>query len=98
MATAGSLNEQDAIDLLLTYVFDLLAQTEAQQRSITRTRVRLQSYAVHVKHAGFRGSERRECFEVVAGTVRELSEAIANQGRLVADMSRMVKALQGKRT
>ncbi len=98
MATAGDINEQDAVDLLLTYAFDLLAQTEAQQRSITRTRVRLQSYSVHVKHAGFHGSERRECFEVVAGTVRELADALTNQGRLVADMSRMVTVLQGRKT
>jgi hypothetical protein len=87
-------NEAAAIDLLITYAFDLLSHAEAQQRSIRRAQLNLTMYVQDCRHAATVASRRKACVEGVAETIKEVADALRGERDLLFEMRRVLMALQ----
>jgi hypothetical protein len=90
------MREDAAVDLLLTFALDLLAQTERQQRALTHAQAELVEYACEARSAAARPERRQHCIDTVTSAVTELSTVITEQSALLTDMRETVRSLRGR--
>jgi len=93
----NDLPDKDALELLLTCAFDLLAQTEAQQRVLHRAHADLLNYHAETTAASPTAARRKERLGAISRVVGELLSAVRSQRTVAVHMQETVSALQSKR-
>lgn len=89
-------DDKNALAMLLTCAFDLLAQTEAQHRSILSAQARLQDYVTKWETDPPTPAGRKEGLCVIARVVSEVLTAIRTQRIVAGDMQQTVSSLRSK--
>ncbi len=83
-----------AVAMFYACALDLLAQTEAQHRTLVEAHMRLESCVADWRHTPPTPEGRRERLSVIAGMVHEVVGAIRAQRALATDMQKAMSALQ----
>ena len=91
---AVHLVDDHAVTMFYAYALDLLAQTEAQHRTLIEAHVRLESSIAEWKVEPPTPEGRRERLSVIAGMVRDVVGAIRTQRSLAMEMQKAMSALQ----
>jgi hypothetical protein len=90
------MRENAAVDLLLTFALDLLAQVERQQRALSLARTELVGFAAEAGDRCDHTLRREHCINTMTSTVAELSQVIAEQSTLLAEMREAVQTLRAR--
>jgi len=91
---AVHLVDDHAVTMFYACAMDLLAQTEAQHRTLVEAHMRLESCIAEWRHQPPTPEGRRERLSVIAGMVREVVGAVRAQRVLAIDMQKAISALQ----
>lgn len=87
----------DPVELLVIYVLDLLAQTEAQHRTVYKAHAELVAYASSAKSA-LSMDPREQCLVGIRRRVSELTAAIREQQQVLSDMQHTLTRVQQRKT
>ena len=90
------LHDNDALTMLVTCGFDLLAQTEAQHRTIALVQRHLQRWAAEWRTDPPTSAGRKEALTAITRAVSEMLTAIRTQRLVAIDMQQTVSALQAR--
>ena len=86
--------DNPAINLLVAYALDLLAESERQHRAIVGTHAQLARFAVEAAFNNPTPVHRRECLDAVERRVVELLAVVGTQNAILAEMRQTVARLQ----
>ena len=91
---AVHLVDDHAVTMFYACALDLLAQTEAQHRTLVEAHMRLESCVAEWKHQPPTPEGRRERLSVITSMVHEVVGAIRAQRAVATDMQKAMSALQ----